>query len=622
MADGNFIGHFHCVASEFSHKKDCSSSDGLAVYQHEDENGEQHFDGFCWSCKQTFFKDELHNSSVGAELGIENGKVVDTTKFKSKPKKEPLTKEQVISFIKDIGYSSYGYRGIKDEYNRFFGHLTKLDDSGKPVAEFYPETKEGVVTGYKARVFPKTFGMLNQGLTGIKSDLSGQVKFKSGGKYLLIVGGERDKVAAFQMLRDNQIKRGQSEYEPIAVVSPTCGESNAPKQVAAQYDFCNSYDFVVIGLDNDEVGKASALEIAKVLPADKVKIATWTLKDPQKMLEDGKQDQFVRDFFSAKDFVDDGIISSVDADNSLEEEISRPKIKLPSFMQELEDAMAGGIPLGYWVNWIAGTGAGKTTTVNEAIRKWIYESPYKVGIVSLELTAAQYMIAMLSREVGYKINLIKKPEDAIEFINRPHVIQARNHLKMNEYGEERFALLDDREGTLDNVRKQIERLIKKHGCRLIVIDPLNDLFDASTWEEQASFIKWMKVTLKQGITFSCVCHVRKGNVSTDKNGKRIERELTEDDVSGLSLVTKSAGANIFLNRDKYSSDPILKNCTKVTMGKCRWTGITGVVGKWYYDVNTHTMHDFDTFFGNKSDVEYPLQDTIDESDEIDVNDIF
>lgn len=622
MSDGSFVGHYHCIASEFGNKQDCSSSDGLAIYQHEDENGEISYDGFCWSCKQAFFKEEVHKSSVGAELGIENGVVVDKTKIKSKPKKESLTKEQVIQFIKDVGYNSNNYRYLKDEYNRFYGHLTKLNDQGQPVAQFYPETKDGVVTGYKARVLPKKFGMLNQGLTGLKSDLSGQVKFKSGGKYLLIVAGEADKVAAFQMLRDSQIKRGQGEYEPIAVVSPTCGESSAAKQVASQYDFCDSFETIVIGMDNDEVGKQAAIDIAKVLPADKIKIATWTLKDPHKMLEDGKQDQFVRDFYSAKDYVDDGIISSVDADNSLEEELSRPKIKLPDFMADLESAMAGGIPLGYWVNWIAGTGAGKTTTVNEAIRKWIFESPYKVGIVSLELTAAQYMIAMLSREVGYKINLIKDPKEAIKFIKQPHVIEARNHLKMNEFGEERFALLDDREGTLDSVRKQIERLIKKHGCKLIVIDPLNDLFDASSWEEQSSFIKWMKVILKQGITFSCVCHVRKGNVSTDKNGKRIERELTEDDVSGLSLVTKSAGANIFLNRDKYSEDPTVKNTTKVTMGKCRWTGITGVVGKWYYDVNTHTMYDFNKFFGEEETHEYLVPSEHDSDEEIDINKIF
>jgi hypothetical protein len=237
-----------------------------------------------------------------------------------------------------------------------------------------------------------------------------------------------------------------------------------------------------------------------------------------------------------------------------------------------------------------------TTTVNEAIRKWVYESPYKVGILSLELTSAQYMIAMISREVGHKVNLIRKPEDAVAFMRQPHVLEARKHLKVNEYGEDRFVLLDDREGSLDNVKRQIELLIKKHGCRLIVIDPLNDLFESASWDEQSSFIKWMKIIVKTGVIFSCVCHVRKGGVSTDKNGKRIVRELTEDDVSGLSLITKSSGANIFLTRDKYAEDPIEKNTTKVTVGKCRWTGLTGDAGEWYYDNKTHTMHNKSKFF--------------------------
>lgn len=619
---GDFVGHFECIGTETAGKHECHSSDGLAIYRHTDENDELHYDGFCWSCGQWFSSEMVHQSSIAGELGIEGGKVVDKDKVSAKPKKEPMSKEEVIQFIRDVGYVSKGMRDLKDEYNQFYGHLTKLDSFGNPVARFYPETVDGKVVGYKSRIFPKKFGILNKGRTGIKSELSGQVKFKSGGKYLLICAGEEDKVASFQMLRDNQLKRGQGEFEPIAVVSPTTGEGSAAKQVAAQYDFCNSFDNIILGLDNDDVGKAAMLEIAKVLPADKVKIATWTMKDPNKMLESGKQEQFVRDFFSAKPFLDDGIISSIDADDGLEEELSRPKIKLPEFMSDLQKAFSGGIPLGYWVNWIAGTGAGKTTTVNEAIREWIYGSPYKVGIVSLELTAAQYMIAMLSREVGYKINLLDTPEKAVEFIKQPHVVAARNHLKMNEFGEERFALLDDREGSLENVKKQIERLIKKHGCQLIVIDPLNDLFDASSWDEQTSFIKWMKNTLKMGITFSCVCHVRKGNVSTDKNGKRIERELTEDDVSGLSLVTKSAGANIFLNRNKYAEDPIIQNSTKVTLGKCRWTGVTGVVGNWYYDNTTHTMHNFNTFFSQpEPDFESRYSD-LDMEDEIDVTTLF
>jgi hypothetical protein len=617
--NGDFVGHFSCIADELPNKKSCSSSDGLAIYQHKGDK-DIHYDGFCWSCNQFFTSDDVHRSSISGELGIENGVVTDSKKVSVKPKKEAMTTEQVIAFIKSVGYQSGNYRGIPDEYSQFYGHLTKVDNQGKVLARFYPETEEDKVVGYKSRVHPKSFGKLNQGRTGIKSQLSGQVKFKAGGKYLLIVGGEEDKAAAFGMLRESQKKRGQQEFEPIAVVSPTTGEGSAAKQIAAQYDFCNGFDNIIIAMDNDSKGHEATAEIVKVLPAEKVKIATWSGKDPNKMYQDGKQDQFVRDFYNAKPYLADGVITSVEADESIEEELARPKIKLPEFMRVLQNKMAGGIPLGYWVNWIAMTGVGKSTTVNEAIREWVYNSPYKVGILSLELTDAQYMIAMLSREVGAKINLIENPEEAVAFVQQPEVQLARTHLRENDFGEERFVILDDREGSLEHTKKQIEKLIKKHGCQLIVIDPINDLFDGVGYEEQAAFIKWMKAIVKTGVTFSCVCHVRKSNNSTDKNGKRIVRELTEDDVSGLSLITKSAGANIFLNRDKYAEDVIEQNTTKVTMGKCRWTGITGNAGSWFYDNKTHTMYDFDTYFSKESEG-IPVEYSSYEEQEIDIADI-
>ena len=305
------------------------------------------------------------------------------------------------------------------------------------------------------------------------------------------------------------------------------------------------------------------------------------------------------------------------------EELGREKITLPDFMRYLqEEVMAGGIPLGYWVNWIARTGVGKTTTINEAIRHCIFNSPYKVGIFTMELTAAQYMVAMLSREVGCKINLIKDPNEAVEFVRKPEVIAARKHLRENELGEERFAILDDREGTLEHAKKQSDKLIKKHGCRVIVIDPLNDVLDGFSWEEQAGFLRYLKGIIKDGITVWCICHVNKsGTPSTDKNGKRIHKELTEDDVSGLSLIVKSGGANIILDRNKYAESDEERNTTTVVVPKCRWTGITGYGGKWYYHNKTHTMHDYDTYFntppvGTEEDYSYYL-----DNEEIDINDI-
>ena len=41
----------------------------------------------------------------------------------------------------------------------------------------------------------------------------------------MITAGEIDLVSAYQMLREDQKSRGQGEYDPVAVVSPTTGDA-------------------------------------------------------------------------------------------------------------------------------------------------------------------------------------------------------------------------------------------------------------------------------------------------------------------------------------------------------------------------------------------------------------
>lgn len=599
-----------CIADELisaGHKelRECGSSDASATYQNIPSDGEVFFTAHCYSCCQTFNKALFHASSQAAEFGIEGGLVVEKKEFKRLPKATAMTKKEVMSLITDVGYVSNNYRSIKDEYSQFFGHLTKLDKKGNVIARYYPETQEGSSwpVGYKCRNHPKDFRYGKLGLTGLSCELSGQVKFRDyvGHRDLLIVGGEEDKVAAFQMLRDNQIRKGQKDYSPVAVVSPTTGEGSAVKQIRSNYDFVTQFENIIIALDNDEAGIKAMKEVAEILPKIKVKIVHWTDGDPNKMLELGHQKQFMSDFYNAKPYIRDGIITSKEADDSIEEELLRPKMSLPDFMASLQKTMAGGIPLGYIVNWIAESGIGKSTLVNEAIRHWVYTSPYKIGILSLELTGAQYMIAMLSREVGKKITLFESPEEAVAFVRTPEVMAARKKLSTTEDGDSRFVILDEREGDLEQVKTQCENLVNKHGCQVIVIDPIQDLFEGVPVDSQNSFLKWMKGMLKRGVSFNNVCHVRKGSNSTDKDGKRIMRELSEDDVHGISAIVKSAGANIFMSRNKYAENDIEKNTTYVTQGKCRWTGMTGRAGSWYYHLQSHTMYDLYKYFEDHPD---------------------
>ena len=247
------------------------------------------------------------------------------------------------------------------------------------------------------------------------------------------------------------------------------------------------------------------------------------------------------------------------------------------------------------INLGAITGGGKTTIINEMIYYWLFNADVKIGILSLELTAGQYQTTLLSRHIGFKLALIEDPKEAVAFVKQPHIIEKRKELRENEYGEERYVLLDERSGSLESVKNQILKLIKKYDCKLIVIDPVNDLFESCSLEQQTGFIKFLKTVIKDGVSIFNVCHLTKGKTQTDRDGNRIVRRLTEDDFSGVSNLVKSGGCNIAATRDKLAEDETEQNSTDIEVLKCRWSGNTGYAGSWYYDNLTHTLYDKEDF---------------------------
>lgn len=492
-----------------------------------------------------------------------------------------MDRNEIVELIKNTGYIANGYRGIKDEYNRFFGHLTKLDENNVVKARYYPETNiKGKVAGYKCRNHPKdfTFGLV--GNTGSKNQLSGQVKFNSGGKYLLIVGGEEDKVAAYQMLAEN---RTNKDFDPIAVVSPTAGENSAAKQVASQYTFCDSYEFIYIGMDNDDAGRKAALAVAAVLPKEKVMLVTWSGKDPNKMLQDGKEKQFCRDFYNAKPLVASGIAESTGLMDQVREELMRPRIPLPPEWLPLQEAMKGGIRQGSIVNIIGDTSVGKSTLVNALNYFWMFNAPEKVGVASLEATSGQYTLDMLSLHLEKNLVWMGEGTNILEYLERPDVIEQYDNLLTDEYGQPRFSILDERDGNIKMLEKQIDKLVNQHGCKIIVIDVLTDILRGTNGEMQENHMLWQKQMVKTGVTIVNVLHTRK-----PQNSEGGWRKASEYDALGSGTFVQSAAYNIVVSRDKMNSDPLIRNTTHVDMPKCRG-GVTGEIMKLIYDSETRTQ---------------------------------
>ena len=499
---------------------------------------------------------------------------------------------KVINGVKVHAYDGLMYRGIDRKYLAFYGHITRKDDEGNVISRHYPETNtKGKMAGYKCRNHPKDFRYGNVGNTGGKNQLSGQAKFKGRNKYLLIVGGEEDKVAAYQMLEQN--RAGKPSIAEVHVVSPTCGENSAVKQVAAQFSFCDNYDQIIIGMDNDDAGIKASEAIAAVLPKEKVKIAVWAGKDPNKMLEDGQQAQFCRDFYNARPLIASGIKESSGLMDSVREELMRPRIKLPPHWHAVERATKGGILQGRIVNIIGDTSVGKSTHINDLVYYWMFNAPEKVGVVSLEATDGQYTLDLLSLHLEKNLLWIGEGADILAYLDRPDVKKLYDNLLTHDTGEPRFSILDERDGDIKLLERQIEKLIHQHGCKIIVVDVLTDILRGMDKDAQEEHMKFQKKIVKTGVTIINVLHTRKPS-SSDGTWKM----PTEYDAFGSSTFVQSAAINIVIGRDKMSQCPIERNRTYVHMPKCRG-GETGDICSWIYDQETRKVMDYNDWIAKQ-----------------------
>lgn len=486
-------------------------------------------------------------------------------------------------------YNPKGYRKLTEDTCKYFGVLHEFDSEGNILKQYYPATVKGELTGYKVRKEPKDFAAI--GTTGKLCDLFGQFRFKnSNSKIVVITGGEIDQLSAYQMLRNYQKTRGNDEFEPVAVVSPTVGEGGASKQIQLQYDFFNRFEKIYLCFDNDDAGEKATQDCIKVLPKNKVYVVSMTLKDPNEYLKQGREREWISAYYAARKPTPAGVLGSNELYKKVIEHALVPKIPLPPFMRKLEDMTAGGFPLGYIINLGAASGVGKTSFVNELIYYWVFHSPHKIGVVSMELDAGQYGEVMLSRHIGRKIALIKSPEEKVDFLQSEVVERAAEELFEDEQGNPRWHLLDDRDGGLEAVKSVVEELIVSCGCLVIVLDPLQDLLDGLTNEDQAIFMRWQKQMVKSHrVTFININHVRKSG--TGKEANSAGAFITEEDFAGSSSIFKSGGGNFLFMRNKYAEDLIERNTTKCVASKIRWTGMSGNAGEFYYCNETHTLYD-------------------------------
>lgn len=497
--------------------------------------------------------------------------------------RERLTPEQHEEIKEYTGTKGHGYRGIRDDISRKFGVRYEYDDiTGKPVKQYVPTTINYELVGYRTRVFPKDFTN-PVGQVGKECDMVGEFLFKAGSRRVCIIsGGEIKMLATYQILVDNIENKGKTgEWDVPAVVCSTLGEGGAFKQVQARYEFFKQFDKILVCMDADDPGREAAEKICKVLPKGKAYIMNMRLKDADEYIKANRESDFMKDYWNATQYVPAGIVGSGELSDAIDNEAEVEKISFPEWMEEVNEMTAGGIGLGRIVNVGAASGLGKSTFVDEMVLHWAFNSPHLVGVVSMEQNKGQYGTSMLSRYIKHNINGIKDKDEKRKFLAQDWVKEKKKELFRREDGSHRFWLVDDRDGTVDDLKAVVEQLVISCNVKVVVLDPLQDILDGMTNDEQAIFLKWQKGLVKShNMTFININHVRKSSGGGTQNSSGAM--ISEEDFQGSSTIFKSAALNILLVRDKMNEDPIIRNTTLAFISKNRDNSDTGPAGEFYY----------------------------------------
>lgn len=517
-SDAEFLGHQSCPK--------CSSSDALGVYS------DGH--GFCFSC-QTHFK-EVDNVEATANVVSYNR----PAEMYGQPMAMP---ERRISLdtVKKYGVT---VETVPNGHEAFKHHYPYYDKGGKFI-------------GTKARrVSDKSFST-----SGNMKDntLFGQQLFKNEGRFVTVVEGELDALAAFEMLGSK-----------FPVVSVSKGAAGAVKDFKQNLEWLEGFENVVIAFDNDTAGREAADKCAQILSPNKARIVNMTMfKDASDYLANNKIRDFTNEWWEAKPYRITGVITLEDAWEDFVKRGTEEIIPFPESFGMLNSMLNGGIAAGEITVLGALTSIGKTTMVNELVYHFWKNTNKQIGCAFLEASKGESVENLLTIHTGHNLSLEDRKNIDFDKLHTDIITDGR-------------ILLLDHHGAVDSDELfiKLRAMVKGSGCEILVIDPLQAAVTSNANETIDDFMdRLLKLAKETNVSIIVVSHMRKPSLSNPHN-------VNEYDLKGSGSINQIAFNTILLSRDKMSEDEYARNSTMVQVVKCRRTGLTGMAGWLYYNSYT------------------------------------
>jgi len=434
---------------------------------------------------------------------------------------------------------------------------------------------------------------------GKKGDLFGQNLFSKGGKYLTIVEGELDAMAAYQM-------QG-SKYPVVSVKSG----SSALKDCKESYEWIDSYENIVVCFDNDDVGIKSALEVAELFGGKTMIVKHQdNYKDACDYLKANQQSLFIKVWWQAERFVPDGIVLSSQLRDEVMADLEMPFCSYP---WDCLNLMLYGMRKAELITLTAGTGVGKSTVVKQLQEEIFKHTNEKIGVLSLEESVATAALGLMSLSANKLLHLPTKEQMMKHILKDPNNIYRKPKLANSISQEEKQKAFEDilsggrflflkhvGKFDMDSVLNKIKYLAKAEDCGVIVLDHISILVGMAMGvgsDERKAIDAVMHslraVVEETGVSLIAISHLSKasGNRDSHEEGGRVRL----GDLRGSNAIAQLSNIAIALEGNRQADDPEERNMTIVRILKNRFSGETGIAGYLKYDSQTGRLNEVDEY---------------------------
>lgn len=505
----------------------CGSSDALTIYE---------WGSKCYSCGETKVNKQ------------------------SKPERNFTVVQSALAKPAELNFGSVSERGISRDTCLAYGVGT--DDK----SYYFPYYNGDNLVAYKKRnKDDKRFVIEGSWREAV---LFGQQLFSKSGKFVTLVEGEFDALAAYQMLG--------SRYP---VVSIRNGAGSALQDCKANYEWLDSFESIVVCFDNDEQGRVAADAVAELF-GSKVKVFKHAseFKDACDYSAVSQGKEFVDRWWKAEQYVPDGIVPGVGLWDLVNQPVEKADVLYPyQGMNEL----TYGIRAGELITVTAGSGLGKSQFLREIVYHVLKNSTDNIGLLFLEESVKKTAKSLMSLSANKPLHLpdCEATDDEL-----------RNAFN-DTLGTDRIYLFDHFGSTLvDNIINRVRFMAKALSCKYVFLDHVSIVVSGQENGDERKALdeimtKLRMIVQETGIALFAVSHLKR----PDGKGHEEGAATSLSALRGSGSIGQLSDIVLGLERNGQAEDVAERHTTKVRVLKNRFSGLTGPACALYYDRDTGRM---------------------------------